>query len=77
MRKLIVIVLIAFAFIMIVSAGGSFAAKGGKKGASDQAYEHAVEILNNHQPPALPSGAAEAMSKIVSEFEKEIEKGGK
>jgi trimethylamine--corrinoid protein Co-methyltransferase len=43
----------------------------------DQAYEHAVEILNNHQPPALPSGAAEAMSKIVSEFEKEIEKEGK
>jgi trimethylamine:corrinoid methyltransferase-like protein len=43
----------------------------------DQAYEHAVEILKNHQAPALPSGAAEAMSKIVSEFEKEIEKEGK
>jgi hypothetical protein len=43
----------------------------------DQAYEHAVEILNNHQPPALPSGAAEAMNRIVSEFEKETEKEGK
>ncbi len=43
----------------------------------DQAYGHAVEILNSHQPPALPNGAAEAMSKIVSEFEKEIEKEGK
>ena len=43
----------------------------------DQAYEHAVDILNSHQPPALPNGAAEAMSKIVQEFEKEIEKEGK
>jgi trimethylamine--corrinoid protein Co-methyltransferase len=43
----------------------------------DQAYDHAIEILNSHQPPALPDGAAEAMSKIVREFEKEIEKEGK
>ena len=43
----------------------------------DQAYETAVEILQNHQPPALPNGAAEAMGKIVNEFEKEVKKGGK
>jgi trimethylamine--corrinoid protein Co-methyltransferase len=42
----------------------------------DQAYEHAVEILNNHQPPALPAGAGETINKIVSEFEKELGKEG-
>jgi trimethylamine--corrinoid protein Co-methyltransferase len=43
----------------------------------DRAYETATEILVNHQPFALPDGAAEAMGDIVNEFEKEIEKGGK
>ena len=43
----------------------------------DRAYETAAEILVNHQPFALPDGAAKAMGDIVYEFEKEIEKGGK
>jgi trimethylamine--corrinoid protein Co-methyltransferase len=43
----------------------------------NQAYENAVEILQNHQPQALPNGAAEAMDNMVNEFEKEVKKGGK
>jgi len=43
----------------------------------DQAYETAMDILQSHQPYALPNGASESMSKIVNEFEKEIKKGGK
>ncbi|MGD8521158.1 MAG: trimethylamine methyltransferase family protein [Desulfobacterales bacterium] len=43
----------------------------------DQAYETAMDILQNHQPCALPNGASESMSEIVSEFEKELKKGGK
>ena len=43
----------------------------------DQAYETALEILNNHQPYELPDGAAKAMREIVNEFEKEVKQGGK
>jgi trimethylamine:corrinoid methyltransferase-like protein len=44
---------------------------------SDQAYETAMDILQNHQPCALPNGASESMCEIVNEFEKELRKGGK
>ncbi len=43
----------------------------------DQAYQTAIEILQRHQPYALPNGASKATSEIVSEFEKELKKGGK
>jgi hypothetical protein len=43
----------------------------------DQAYETAMDILQNHQPYALPKGACDSMSEIVNEFEKELKKGGK
>ena len=42
----------------------------------DQAYETAIEILQSHQPYALPNGASKAMSEIVKEFEKELKKEG-
>lgn len=38
----------------------------------DKAYETAIDILENHQLPPLPSGAAKEMRKIVNEFEKEL-----
>ena len=38
----------------------------------DKAYEAAIDILANHQPHPLPSGAAKEMRKIVNEFEKEL-----
>jgi trimethylamine--corrinoid protein Co-methyltransferase len=43
----------------------------------DQAYETAMDILQNHQPCELPDGASESMREIVKEFEKELKKGGK
>jgi trimethylamine--corrinoid protein Co-methyltransferase len=43
----------------------------------DQAYEAALEILQKHQPYALPDGASASMNDIVTEFEKELKKGGK
>ena len=43
----------------------------------DQAYETAMDILQNHQACALPNGASESISEIVNEFEKELKKGGK
>jgi trimethylamine--corrinoid protein Co-methyltransferase len=46
------------------------------KGLRDQAYEAAMDIVQNHTPFPLPRGASEAMHEIVSEFEKETEKGG-
>ncbi|MGD2187935.1 MAG: trimethylamine methyltransferase family protein [Desulfobacterales bacterium] len=38
----------------------------------ERAYETAIDILRNHQPPPLPSGATGEMSNIVKEFEKEL-----
>ena len=38
----------------------------------ERAYETALSILNNHQAPALPEGAAKTMHAIVKEFEAEM-----
>ena len=35
----------------------------------EQAYREVINILQNHQPPELPQGAAETMQEIVKEFE--------
>ena len=37
-----------------------------------RAYEAAIDIIQNHQPLPLPSGAPETMDDIVKEFEKEL-----
>jgi trimethylamine--corrinoid protein Co-methyltransferase len=36
----------------------------------DRAYQSALEILRNHQPPPLPESAEATMREIVAEFEK-------
>ena len=41
----------------------------------ERAYQTAVDILDHHQPPPLPDGAAKEMRKIVKEFEKELKEG--
>ena len=38
----------------------------------ERAYEKAIDILDNHQAPPLPDGAAKEMRKTVKEFEKEL-----
>jgi len=45
------------------------------KSLRDQAYEKAIDILDNHRPMPLPNGAAEEMDRIVSEFEEETKRG--
>jgi len=35
----------------------------------EQAYRAVINILQNHQPPELPLGAAEAMQEMIREFE--------
>ena len=35
----------------------------------EQAYRAAINILQNHQPPELPQGAAGAMQEMIKEFE--------
>jgi trimethylamine--corrinoid protein Co-methyltransferase len=40
-----------------------------------RAYEAAIDIIQNHQPLPLPSGAPETMDDIVKEFEKELKAG--
>ena len=35
----------------------------------EQAYRAAIHILQNHQPPELPQGAAGAMQEMIKEFE--------
>jgi trimethylamine--corrinoid protein Co-methyltransferase len=42
------------------------------KDMTERAYEVALEVLQNHKPYPLPEGAAETMSEIVFEFEKEL-----
>jgi trimethylamine--corrinoid protein Co-methyltransferase len=41
----------------------------------ERAYEAAIDIIQNHQPLPLPSGAPETMDDIVKEFEKELKAG--
>ncbi|MCP4687650.1 MAG: Trimethylamine methyltransferase MttB [Desulfobacterales bacterium] len=38
----------------------------------ERAYEKARWILENHRPPPLPKGVAEAMRSIVEEYEREL-----
>ena len=47
------------------------------KSVRDRAYEKAIEILENHEPPTLPGNASEAMKEIVDEFEMELRKNKK
>ena len=39
------------------------------KDLKERAYEKALEILENHQSPALPDGAAETINGLLDEFE--------
>ena len=43
------------------------------KALRERAYQAAIEILQNHQPPSLPKGASKTIKKIAMEFEKEIQ----
>jgi trimethylamine--corrinoid protein Co-methyltransferase len=47
------------------------------KSVRDRAYEKAIEILENHEPPMLPGNASETMKEIVDEFEMELRKDKK
>jgi len=38
---------------------------------TERAYEAAAKVLEEHQPPPLPDGAAETLREIVDEFERE------
>ena len=42
------------------------------KNVRDRAYARAIEILENHEPYALPGNASEAMKEIVDEYEREL-----
>ena len=42
------------------------------KSVRDRAYEKAIEILENHEPPALPGNASETMKEIIDGYEKEL-----
>jgi trimethylamine--corrinoid protein Co-methyltransferase len=53
------------------SRDGWMEATGGKS-IVERAYEKAIDILQNHQPPPLPNGVSKEMRKIVKEFEKEL-----
>ena len=44
----------------------------GHKDAAERAYEEAAAVLNRHKPAELPSGAAEEITLIIAEFEKEL-----
>lgn len=46
------------------------------KSIQERAYEKAIDILENHEPYALPEGAPEAMSEIVNAFEDQVRKDG-
>jgi len=46
------------------------------KSIRERAYENAIDILENHEPYALPEGAPEAMSEIVNAFEDQVRKDG-
>jgi trimethylamine--corrinoid protein Co-methyltransferase len=48
----------------------------GGKGMYEHAKEKAIELLSNHDPKALPEGAADRMKEIVAAFEKEKGIGG-
>ena len=39
------------------------------KDLTERAIRKALEILENHQPPALPDGAAETINGLLDEFE--------
>jgi trimethylamine--corrinoid protein Co-methyltransferase len=39
------------------------------KDLTERAYEKAMEILESHQPPALPDGAAETINGLLDEYE--------
>ena len=43
----------------------------GRKDMYERAKEKALELLSNHEPEALPRGAADQMREIVTAFEKE------
>jgi trimethylamine--corrinoid protein Co-methyltransferase len=43
----------------------------GKQGMYERAREKATELLSNHEPKALPAGAADRMRDIVAGYEKE------
>ena len=47
------------------------------KSVRDRAYEKAIEILENHESPALPGAASETINEIVEEYEKELKKDQK
>jgi trimethylamine---corrinoid protein Co-methyltransferase len=44
------------------------------KSVRDRAYERAINILETHEPYALPGNAPETMKKIVADFEKDLSK---
>lgn len=48
----------------------------GKKDATERAYEKAMAVLAEHQPEALPGGAAEEIAQIIADFEKELKLNG-
>lgn len=43
----------------------------------DRAYAKAIEILEKHEPYALPDNASETMKEIVEAYEEELKKGKK
>ncbi|MCP4691231.1 MAG: Trimethylamine methyltransferase MttB [Desulfobacterales bacterium] len=49
----------------------------GGKPMLERAYAAAMDIMENHTPRPLPSGASEEIRRIVEEFEAELKKGGK
>jgi trimethylamine---corrinoid protein Co-methyltransferase len=53
------------------SREGWMTAKGGRT-IQEEAYETAINILENHEPMSLPDGAAEEMERIVREFQREV-----
>jgi len=44
------------------------------KNVRDRAYEKAIDILENHEPYALPGNASETMKEIVATYEMELKK---
>ena len=47
------------------------------KSVRDRAYARAIEILENHEPYALPGNASETMKEIVDDYERELNKNKK
>jgi trimethylamine--corrinoid protein Co-methyltransferase len=47
------------------------------KSVRDRAYEKAIEILENHESPALPGHASETMQEIIDAYEMELRKDKK